>query len=85
VTFWVGKEDADARADAASRGRWVRIMELASVRGRESGGRSESGIALASEGEDVILLVICVDSSRWYCAVGRVERGIHKADVLCSP
>ena len=56
MTFWTGKEDADASAEAASRGSWVRIMELASVRGSESGGRSESGIALASEGEEVIVV-----------------------------
>lgn len=55
MTFGVGKEAADAKAEAASRGSWVRISELASVRGRESGGRSESGIALDSEGEDVII------------------------------
>lgn len=43
----VGNSPAEARAVEASRGREVRIIDEARVRGRSSSGYSESGMAAA--------------------------------------
>jgi hypothetical protein len=55
LIFAVGKFPAAERADAASRGREVRIIDEASVRGRSVSLNSESGIAgEGSEGDGVL-------------------------------
>lgn len=48
--FAAEKLPAKAKADAASRGKEVRIMEDAMVRGRSLSGNSESGIAAEGTG-----------------------------------
>lgn len=45
MTFGLGKSAALERAEAASRGRWVRIMEEAIVRGRSGSWVVSSGMA----------------------------------------
>ncbi len=48
MTFGLGNSPADDKAEAASRGSEVRILEDASVRGRSGSWDSESGIAALS-------------------------------------
>lgn len=55
VTFGLGNSPAEERAVAASRGKEVRIMELARVRGR-SGEEGRSGIAEVCGSEGVVVL-----------------------------
>lgn len=81
VTFGLGNSPAAERAEAASRGSEVRIMDDAIVRGRSGSCGPASGIALAlsdgvldlnglSDGDDILPCLCC---RRYGCGMGSGE------------